>query len=162
MSAQRADPAEQGWFLRLCYRDWRPTLFGRWVNRFWMLWSSLGLPPRLMLALQVPGRKSGRLRTNVLVTARVGGKQYLVSMLGEKSEWVLNVRANAGHAFIKQGRRKPVVLVDVPVTERAPIIKEYCRVATSGRHHFPAAWDAPVEEFAKIAADYPVFRVDPA
>jgi hypothetical protein len=158
----RRDPAEQGWFLRMCYRDWHPTLIGRWINRFWMLWSGLGLPPRIMLTLQVPGRKSGHLRTNVLVVARREGKQYLVSMLGERSEWVLNLRAAGGRAFIKQGQRKPVGLAEVPVEERAPIIKEYCRVATSGRLHFPVRHDAPVEEFAKIASDYPVFRVDPA
>jgi hypothetical protein len=162
MTAPPSDPAEQGWFLRLCYRDWRPTLFGRWVNRFWTLWSGLGLPPQIMLTLRVPGRKSGRLRTNVLVAPSRDGKRYLVSMLGQKSEWVLNLRANGGRAYIKQGRTKPAVLTEVPVAERAPIIKEYCRIATSGRHHFPVPYDAPVSEFERIAPDYPVFRIDAA
>ena len=35
-------------------------------------------------------------------------------------------------------------------------------VATSGRRHFPIAHDASLSEFATIAGDYPVFRIDPA
>ena len=53
------------------------------------------------------------------------------------------------------------MLTEVPPQERAPIIKAYCKVATSGRNHFPVPYDAPIEEFEKIAADYPVFRIDP-
>lgn len=148
--------------MRLFYRGWRPTLVGRWVNRAWALWCGLGLPPHVQLTLQVPGRQSGRLRSNVLVVARYDGRRYLVSMLGDRSEWVLNVRANGGRAFIKQGRSRPVTLTEVPAEERAPILKAYCKVATSGRHHFPVAHDAPLSEFATIVGDYPVFRIDPA
>jgi deazaflavin-dependent oxidoreductase (nitroreductase family) len=115
-----------------------------------------------MLTLQVPGRKSGHLRTNVLVSARQDGKRYLVSMLGDRSEWVLNVRAAGGKAIIKQGRSLPVVLTEVPPEERAPILKAYCQVAPSGRTHLPVPHDAPLPEFASVAADYPVFRIDPA
>lgn len=162
MKPEHTDPAERSPVLRLFYREWRPTLLGRWVNRFWTLWSGLGLPPSLMLTLQVAGRKSGDLRKNVLVVVRYSGQRYLVSMLGERSDWVLNVRAAGGRALIKQGRSRPVVLTEVQPQERAPIIKAYCKVATSGRKHFPVPYDAPVDEFAKIAAHYPVFRIDPA
>jgi deazaflavin-dependent oxidoreductase (nitroreductase family) len=162
MTQQRRDPAERKASLRLFYKGWRPTLLGRLVNRFWTVWAGLGLPPSIMLMLQVPGRKSGRLRSNVLVVVRRDGQRYLVSMLGERSEWVRNARAAKGRAFTKQGRSRPVIITEVPPQERAPIIKAYCKVATSGRHHFPVAYDAPVEEFAKVADDYPVFRVDPA
>jgi deazaflavin-dependent oxidoreductase (nitroreductase family) len=147
--------------MRLFYRDWRPTLFGRWVNRAWAWWCGLGLPPRRQLTLQVPGRRSGRPRTNILVVAKYDGNRYLVSMLGDRSEWVLNVRAAGGKAIIKQGRSRPVVLTEVPPEERAPVIKAYCQVATSGRSHFPVPHDALVQEFAAVAADYPVFRIDP-
>jgi hypothetical protein len=51
--------------------------------------------------------------------------------------------------------------VGVPPAERAPILREYVRVATSGRHHFPVAVSAPLSEFQNIAERYPVYRIDP-
>ena len=128
----------------------------------WAWLSGLGLTPRILLSLQVKGRRSGRLRTNVLVVARHDGQLYLVSMLGEGSDWVRNVRAAGGEAFIKRGRSHPVKLTEVPVSERGPILKTYCHVATSGRRHFPVPHNAPVSEFDAVAERYPVFRVDPA
>jgi hypothetical protein len=53
------------------------------------------------------------------------------------------------------------MLTEIPPEERAPILKAYCEVATSGRHHFPVPATAPLAEFESIAADYPVFRIDP-
>jgi deazaflavin-dependent oxidoreductase (nitroreductase family) len=158
----RKDPAEQGRYLRLFYKDWRPTRLGKLLNGGWAWLSGLGLTPSILLTLQVKGRRSGQVRTNVLVPAKLGGQRYLVSMLGENSEWVRNVRAAGGEAFIKRGRSRPVRLIEIPAEERAPILKEYCRVATSGRHHFPIPYDSPVSAFEAIAADYPVFRIDPA
>jgi hypothetical protein len=131
------------------------------VNRAWAWVSGLGLIPPILLTLQVKGRSSGRLRMNVLVPATHGGQRYLVSMLGDGSEWVRNVRAAGGEAFIKRGRSRPVMLTEIPPTERAPILKAYCQVATSGRHHFPVPPTAPLSEFEAVAADYPVFRIDP-
>jgi hypothetical protein len=154
------DPAERSGYLRLLYRDWRPTRLGRLVNRVWAWLSGLGLTPRILLMLQVKGRRSGRLCISVVVAARHDGQLYLVSMLGEGSDWVRNVRAAGGEAFIKRGRSRPVKLTEVPVSERGPILKTYCHVATSGRHHFPVPHNAPVSEFDAVAERYPVFRID--
>lgn len=155
----RKDPAEGG-HLRLFYRDWRPTRLGRIVNGAWATLAGLGLTPQLLLALQVRGRSTGLLRTTVLVPVRYAGQRYLVSMLGEGSEWVRNVRAAGGRAFIKRGSSRSVRLTEVPLADRGPILKAYCRVATSGRHHFPVPYDAPVSDFQALAAEYPVFRID--
>jgi hypothetical protein len=46
------------------------------------------------------------------------------------------------------------------VEERAPILREYVRVATSGRKHFPVSVDAPTSAFQAIADRYPVYRID--
>ena len=161
MTTTFRDPAERSGYLRLFYRDWRPTRLGRRVNGALAWLSGLGLTPPVLLTLQVKGRRSGRLRTNVLVVARHDDQRYLVSMLGEGSEWVRNVRAAGGEAFVKRGRSRPVKLTEVPVSERAPILKTYCHVATSGRHHFPVPHTASVSEFDAIAERYPVFRIDP-
>ena len=162
MSESRTDPAQQNGYLRCFYRDWRPTRLGRIFGRVLSWLSGLGLMPRILLTLRVKGRSSGRLRSTILVVANHDGRHYLVSMLGDNSEWVRNVRAAGGDAFIKRGRSVPITLTEIPSKERAPILKAWCQIATSGRHHLPVRHDAPVSAFEAIAKDYPVFRIDPA
>jgi len=115
-----------------------------------------------LLTLQVKDRSSGRLGQTVLAVGTHQGQRYLVSMLGDDSEWVRNVRAAGGEAFIKRGRSRPIVLTEIPPEKRAPILKAWCQVATSGRRHLPISHDAPISAFEAIAEDYPVFRIDPA
>ena len=158
----QSDPAERSALMRLFYRNWRPTRLGRWVNRFWCWWSGLGLPPSFQAALEVSGRTSGRRRSNPVVIATVEGKRYLVSMLGSGSDWVKNVEAAHGNAVIRQGRRRRVQLVAVPPEQRAPVLREYLRIASSGRQHFPLPVGAPLSDFEAIAGRYPVYRIDPA
>jgi hypothetical protein len=52
--------------------------------------------------------------------------------------------------------------VKVAPEERAPILQEYVRVASSGRKHFPLPVGAPLADFAAIASQYPVYRIEPA
>ena len=162
MATTYRDPAEGSGYLRLFYRDWRPTRLGKLVTGALAWLSGLGLTPRVLLTLQARGRRSGRLHSNVLVVTKHDGQRYLVSMLGDGSEWVRNVRAAGGEAFVKRGRSRPVRLTEVPVGERGPILKAYCQVATSGRHHFPVSHNASLSEFDAVAERYPVFRIDPA
>ncbi len=161
-NSEHADPAERRAFMRLFYNGWRPTRLGRWVNRTMAWWSGLGLPPKIQAALEVRGRASGRSRSIPVVIASVEGNRYLVSMLGQQSEWVKNVEAAQGDAVIRQGSRQRVHLVPVLAAERAPILREYVRIATSGRTHFPLPVGAPLSEFEAIAERYPVYRIDPA
>src|SRR5579863_1208913 len=125
------DPAEQSGCLRFYYRNWRPTRLGKISNRAWALVTGLGLTPKILLTLQVKGRSSGRLCSTVLVVANHQGQRYLASMLGEGSEWVRNVRAAGGEAFIKRGRSRPVKLIEIAPKERAPILQAWCKVATA-------------------------------
>ena len=64
-------------------------------------------------------------------------------------------------AVIRHGRRRSVRLVEIPASQRAPVLKKYVRIARSGRRHFPVAPGAPLSEFDAIADRYPVFRIDP-
>jgi deazaflavin-dependent oxidoreductase (nitroreductase family) len=159
---RQRDPAERSAVARLFYRNWRPTPLGLSVGRFWAWWSGLGLPPKCQAALEVAGRKSGIARTVPVVIVTVDGSRYLVSMLGPESDWVKNVEAAHGDAVIRQGRRRRVRLATVPTEDRAPILREYVRIAPGGRRHFPLRVDAPLPDFAAIAGRYPVYRVDPA
>jgi deazaflavin-dependent oxidoreductase (nitroreductase family) len=94
-----------------------------------------------MAVLEVRGRKSGRIRSNPVVIATVGGSRYLVSMLGPGSEWVKNVEAGHGEAAIRQGRWRSVHLVPMPPQQRAPVLQEYVRIAASavGTSRSPSA-----------------------
>ena len=159
---QREDPAERTGYLHFFYRGWRPTLIGRLWSRAYAWVSGLGLLPRMLLTLQTSDRSSGRVTSTILVVATYQDQRYIVSMLGEGSEWVKNVRAAGGKASIKRGRSRPVQLTEIPPHERASILKAWAQVATSGRHHFPVSHDAPISAFETIAGDYPVFRIDDA
>src|SRR6476619_366980 len=144
MAASRQDPAELSGYLSFFYRNWRPTRLGRiWSAAFaWV--AGLGLSPQILFTLQVRNRNSGRLSSTALVGATHKGERYIVSMLGDGSEWVQNARAAGGMAFIKRGRAHPVKLTEIPPQERAPILKVWSQVATSGRRHLPVAYDGPI------------------
>jgi deazaflavin-dependent oxidoreductase (nitroreductase family) len=120
----------------------------------------LGLPPAFMTTLEVLGRTSGRTRSTPVAIATVDGERYLVSMLGTQSDWVKNVDAAHGHAVLHHGRRQRVHLALVPSKQRAPVLAEYVRIATSGRKHFPLSVGAPLAAFEAIADRYPVYRID--
>jgi deazaflavin-dependent oxidoreductase (nitroreductase family) len=158
-SSRNSDPAEQSALLRLFYRDWRPTSLGRWVNQLNCWWSGLGLPPHFQVTLETRGRVSGRKRSNPVVIATVDGKQYLVSMLGPNSDWIKNVEASHGDAVIRHGGKRRVHLVPVPRGQRAPILRQYVRIAKSGRRHFPVDVEAPLSDFEAIADRYPVYQI---
>jgi len=81
-------------------------------------------------------------------------------MFGEKSNWVKNVGASDGKAVLTHGRRRPVQLIELPVSDRAPIIKRYLLFATGARPHMQVGWREPLSTFTDAAAIYPVFLVD--
>jgi hypothetical protein len=87
------------------------------------------------------------------------GQWYLVTMLGERCNWVRNVRAADGQATLRHRRAVKCRLVEVPVRERAPIIKRYLDKVPGARPHIPIDRRAAVADFAAIAGRYPVFLV---
>lgn len=156
----RTDPAERNAVMRLFYRGWKPTRLGRVVNRLSAWYAATGLPPHFQVVLQLTGHRSGKRYASVLVAPELEGKRYFVSMLGDGSAWVKNALAKP-EAVIHHGKKQQVRLIPIPQEERAPVLKEYVRIATSGRTHFPVDRNAPLSEFEAIASEYPVFRADP-
>lgn len=154
------DPAERDAVNRLFYRNRRPTWFGHWVSQFFCWLAYLGLTPRNWVALQVRDRVSGHMRADAVVIPTVAGERYIVSMFGTISDWVQNLDAAHGDALVSHGGSVRVRLVPVPPEERAPVLQEYVRVASSGRKHFPLPVAAPLADFAAIAAQYPVYRIE--
>jgi len=154
---QRRRPSLKRWL----YRSRRPHLTARAVNRMWAAVGASRLAPKGVVTLEVTGRKSGRVFSLPLVMVTVADERYLVSMLGEDAQWVRTVRATGGRAVLHRGGRDAVRLEEVPVEERAAILKEYLRAAPGARPHFTVDRDAPLAEFARIAPAYPTFRLRP-
>jgi deazaflavin-dependent oxidoreductase (nitroreductase family) len=141
------------------YRGGRPNRLASWLNRGWATIHGLGIAPNYLVTLEVTGRRSGRTISLPLVMVSIDGERYLVSMLGTDAGWVRNVQAAEGKAVLRHGRRENVRLEEVSVEQRAPILKAYLQKAPGARGHVAIDKDAPLSEFERVAAQYPVFRV---
>lgn len=145
---------------RWMYRSGRPGALARVMNRVSGIQFSAGLlSPNRAMTVEVVGRRTGRLRSFPVVITEYEGKRYLVSMLGNDANWVRNVRAAEGLAVLRRGRREAVRLEELDRGARAPILRRYLAVAPGARPHLPVDRHAPLEEFERIAAEFPVFRV---
>lgn len=149
----------RGSFKRWLYRGQRPNWIARIENRAWAALFSSGLLPDYMVTLEVTGRTSGRTITLPIAVTVVNGERYLVSMLGEHVQWVHNVRAAGGRAVFHRRGREEIHLAEVPVGQRAPILKAYLQRAPGARPHIPVNKDASLAVFEQIAADFPVFQM---
>ena len=146
-------------FHRWLYRGNRPNWLARAMNRASAIVGSAGITSNYMETLEVTGRKSGRTFSLPVVIAIVDGERYLVSMLGDNVQWVQNVHAANGRAVLRSRGREEVQLLDVPPEKRAPILKAYLQRAPGARPHIRVDKDAPLAEFEKIAAAFPVFHI---
>ena len=143
------------WF----YAGGRPNRVARILDRGTAALSARGVGPDYLVTLEVPGRRSGRIVRLPLVVAVVDGERYLVSMLGEHTNWVRNVKAARGDVALVHGRREEVHLEEVAPDRRAPVLNAYLQRATNASAHLPIDKDAPLAEFERVSPRYPVFRV---
>lgn len=149
--------------LRWMYRGQRPNWIARILNRAGAVAASTGVTATVgMVTLEVTGRTTGRTISLPVAVIVVEGERYLVSMLGEDVQWVKNVRAAGGRAALRSGGREPIILVETPTEQRAPILRAYLQRAPGARPHIPVDQHAPLAEFERIAGAYPVFRVTTA
>jgi deazaflavin-dependent oxidoreductase (nitroreductase family) len=124
--------------------------------------ASIGLVPMSTVLLQVKGRRSGQIRSTPVSWIEHEGQRYLVAPRGN-TEWVRNVKAAGGEAVLKSRKTEGVRLEEVPIEQRAPIIKSYLKkTAMVTKREFGLDPDAPMEEFEKIAPIHPAFRITPA
>ncbi|MGK9269586.1 nitroreductase family deazaflavin-dependent oxidoreductase [Williamsia muralis] len=115
------------------YRDGRPHSLARFINSLSSRLYSRGLFKRSGGAtLTVRGRRSGRPVSLPVVIAEHDGSRYLVSTLGDDANWVHNVREAGGDAELNQ---RPVHLVEIPIGERASILRCYLQIAPGARPH---------------------------
>lgn len=151
------------WMKRRIYRTGRPGLIARSLDRIAAVQSSAGiLSPARAATLEVAGRRTGHLVPFLVVIVEYHHERYLVSMLGNDANWVRNVRAAGGRAILRRGSREQVHLEEVESANRAPILRRYLAVAPGARPYLPVDHHAPLTEFKRIAAQFPVFRITPA
>ncbi len=146
---------------RWMYRDGHPSRVAASLNRLWALVGDAGLGRHRLVTLEVRGRTSGRRISFPLIIADHEGERFLVAMLGERAQWVRNVRASGGQAILRHGRRERVRLEEVETSLRGPILRRHLAVAPAARSFVPVHHHAPVAEFDRIACQYPVFRILP-
>src|SRR5262249_58267791 len=103
----------------------------------------------------------GRSNSLSLVMGFMRRDRYVVSMLGTNAHWVQNVKAAGGDAILVRGRREEVHLEEIAPDQRALLLKAYLKRAPGARPHLPVHKDAPLSEFERISAQFPVFRVQP-
>lgn len=149
----------RSWYRAMLYPGGKPNRFARRINSAWARVFSHGVLPQFLVTLETRGRHTGGIHRIPMVVADVAGNRYLVSMKGEHVDWVRNVRAANGEASLLHGSVERVILQEVPPEARAPILKAYLARAAGARPHFDVDWNAPLPEFERIAARYPVFRV---
>jgi deazaflavin-dependent oxidoreductase (nitroreductase family) len=141
----------------------------RWLkpaNRLVMALQRLGMRTGTIHVLTVPGRRSGKSRSTPVSTLMVGGTRYIVGGMADM-EWVRNARA-AGWGVLASGRRRErVTLVELPVEERAAILREFPRLVPGGVGFFRRLYGLPrdpaalPDAFAGLATRATVFRVEP-
>jgi deazaflavin-dependent oxidoreductase (nitroreductase family) len=140
----------------------KPSPLVKAMNSVFGHLASWGLIPGDTALLQVKGRRSGQTRSNAVTWVEHDGQRYLVAPRGN-TEWVRNVRAAGGEAILKRRKIERVRLEEVPVEQRAPIIKSYLKkTALVTKREFGIDPEAPLEEFEKIADRHPVFRIPTA
>ncbi len=144
---------------RRMYRGGHPNWLATLLNRGWSVIHALGVAPNYLVTLEVRGRKSGHAIRLPLVLVVLDGERYLVSMLGTEATWVRNVKAAGGQATLIHGRREAVCLEELAPELRAPVLKRYLQRAPGARPHIPVDKDAPLANFAQVAAQFPVFCV---
>jgi len=119
-----------------------------------------GIGPNQAATIEVRGRKTGRKISFPIVVVDYEAERYLVAMLGDRTNWVRNVRAD-NHAVLRQGRREKVSLVEDFSGNRAAILRRYLELGAGARPFFPIDRRAPLGDFEAIVEEYPVFRVAP-
>lgn len=144
---------------RWLYRGRRPHGLARLLNRSQVALAARGIGPERVVALEVRGRHSGRTIALPVVVTEHHGEHYLVSMLGEDTNWVRNVRAADGAAVLRHRTAEAVHLEEVPAADRAKILRRYVDLAPGARPHIGLSPRAPLADFERIAPRFPVFRI---
>jgi F420H(2)-dependent quinone reductase len=140
---------EPGWFTRHVFN---PLV--AWLSR-------RGLSLAGSRVLEVKGRKSGEWRRTPVNPLTIGEQRYLVAPRGN-TQWVRNMRVSGGGRLVGRGREE-FSAVEVPETERPPILRAYLEKWKweVGAFFDGVGPDSSDGELRRIAPDHPIFRITP-
>jgi len=130
------------------------------ANRLIIAINRLGMSLGTWYILSIPGRKTGKMRSTPVSVLHVNGQRYVVT--GFETQWVKNAR-KAGKGMLARGRKKEqVVLVELVIEDRSPILREFPRQVPHGVPFFEKLLNIPGDPQALAAAAprCPVFRLD--
>src|SRR5213080_179599 len=97
----------------------------KFANRLIVDLNRLGIGFGTWYILSIAGRKTGKLRSTPVSVLHVNGQRYVVT--GFETQGVKNAR-KVGRGILARGRKKEhVVLVELPVEERPPILPKFQR-----------------------------------
>jgi deazaflavin-dependent oxidoreductase (nitroreductase family) len=137
----------------------RPSFGTRILNRLyaWITRIGFGLPNSYLL--QVPGRKTGKIRSVAVNVLSYNGKFFVVATRGS-TQWSRNVLAHR-KVVLKRGRMRTEFKVRVVLAAEKPkILKAYLtRFRRQARRFFPVAAGSPSASFAPLADHHPVFEL---
>lgn len=137
----------------------KPAPIERLFNQAFGMLLRLGIGLAHNYLLEVRGRKSGRMYRTPVDILDYGGRRFLVCGRG-MAQWVRNAQAAGRVALVKGGKRTEFAIHAVPDAEKPAIIKAYAeRFKLTVQRYFPVAAGSPVQDFAAIAARYPVFEL---
>ncbi len=82
--------------------------------------------PSVVCLLSVPGRTSGRWRSNPVVVLEHDDQRYLMGAYGH-TEWSRNLRTTGHGRLTKQGRVEEFTAQEVPTAQLPPLIEVYLK-----------------------------------
>ena len=135
-----------------------PSSGEKLFNRVFGFLAGVGIAPSFIYLLEVRGRKSGKTYSTAVNLLELDGKQFLVAPRG-RTQWVRNAEA-AGEVTLKRRVSRRFRLRPLNDSEKPQVLKAYLKNYKSAvQKFFPIQPNAPLEEFAKIAAGYPAFEL---
>lgn len=113
--------------------------------------------------LEVTGRTSGLPRRTPVNPITLDGTRYLVAPRGH-TQWVYNVRASGAGRLMIGRRSEPFRAVEVSDADKTPVLRAYLTrwKWEVGAFFAGVGPDSSDDEFRRIAADHPVFRLEAA
>lgn len=140
----------------------RPPWWLKHVNKVMILLNRTGLLKDGPVVLVVTGRKSGQPRSVPVTPFAVDGHRYVVGGL-PGADWVRNAQANPKAEVLWGRRREPVRLVELPVEQARPLLRQFPVLVPTGvsfmRNAGLVTGPHP-DEFEALAGRCPVFRFD--
>ena len=108
--------------------------------------------------LTIPGRRSGKLYSTPVSLLTVDGQRYVVSL--PWTGWVKNARVS-GWGLLERGRRRERVrLLEVPLSERTQVVREFPVQVPHGVAYFRLPADPTA--FDQAAPQLAAFRIESA